>query len=367
MLLRELLKKENNNLDIFRVLAALLVIYGHAYAILPNPGRSDVIGRLLGFDYSGSLAVKVFFFLSGLVVTNSLMGKRNVFQFVISRTFRIWPAFIVVLMVSSLLLGSLFTSLPLGTYFMHEKMHDYVTHTGLMSVRYALPGVFEDMTRSAVNGSLWSIPYEVAAYIILLCLFLLRVLDVRPAATFVFLLILVDAALGNTILFTWLPDNAEVITLAPCFAFGALLALWKDRVTISISLCVGAWGLYWMLDASAFNYYFFYAAFFLSILYLSGLEMVIALKPKVDVSYGVYLWGWPTQQVFAYFFVDYGLRFNQLGAMIVALLLGWASWHLIEKRSMRFGSKLSRDLSGLMSKTSVEKYNTGSVQPGDQN
>ena len=81
MRLSDLLQRDNNNLDIFRLIAAALVIYGHAYAIAPQEGHSDVLVHLLGYDYSGSLAVKLFFFLSGLVVTNSLLHKRDVAQF----------------------------------------------------------------------------------------------------------------------------------------------------------------------------------------------------------------------------------------------------------------------------------------------
>ncbi|WP_370600237.1 acyltransferase family protein [Pseudomonas nitroreducens] len=77
MLLSNVLRKENNNLDIFRVVAAVMVIYGHAYALLPVEGQRDIVGKLLVFDYSGSLAVKIFFFLSGLVVTNSLIEKKG--------------------------------------------------------------------------------------------------------------------------------------------------------------------------------------------------------------------------------------------------------------------------------------------------
>ena len=44
MKLSELLRKENNNLDIFRLLAACMVIYGHAYAIAP-PGGPHRRGR----------------------------------------------------------------------------------------------------------------------------------------------------------------------------------------------------------------------------------------------------------------------------------------------------------------------------------
>lgn len=58
MKLSELLKKENNNLDVFRLLAACMVIYGRAYAIAPQGGRFNVVACLCGRGrkYPGSLA-----------------------------------------------------------------------------------------------------------------------------------------------------------------------------------------------------------------------------------------------------------------------------------------------------------------------
>ncbi len=117
MLLSNVLRKENNNLDIFRVVAAAMVIYGHAYAIVPAEGKQDFIGALLGFDYSGSLAVKIFFFLSGLVVTNSLIEKKDLPQFVISRFFRIWPGLVAVLAAWAFVFGPVFPHIrPMHIY-----------------------------------------------------------------------------------------------------------------------------------------------------------------------------------------------------------------------------------------------------------
>ncbi len=85
MKLSEYLIKENNNLDLIRVLAAIAVIVGHSYALAPAEGNVDLIGKLFGVIYSGSLAVSIFFFISGLVVTNSLLKKKSALEFIISR------------------------------------------------------------------------------------------------------------------------------------------------------------------------------------------------------------------------------------------------------------------------------------------
>ena len=143
MLLQEILN-ENNNLDIFRVIAAIMVIYGHAYALLPTTGPGDLLTGLLGFDYSGSLAVKIFFFLSGLVVTNSLLTKRHLARFLVARFFRIWPALAFTLLVSAFLLGPLLSEQFPAEYFSNKKVLAYFYKGLSMNIKYELPGVFED-------------------------------------------------------------------------------------------------------------------------------------------------------------------------------------------------------------------------------
>lgn len=36
MLLSDILKKDNNNIDLIRIIAAAMVIYGHSYEISPR-------------------------------------------------------------------------------------------------------------------------------------------------------------------------------------------------------------------------------------------------------------------------------------------------------------------------------------------
>lgn len=346
MLLQEILNKEKNNLDIFRVIAAIMVIYGHSYALLPTPGPGDVLARLLGFDYSGSLAVKIFFFLSGLVVTNSLLTKRHLAGFLIARFFRIWPALAFTLLVSAFLLGPLLSEQSAAEYFSNKKVFAYF-HKGLfMNIKYELPGVFEDNALRAINGSLWSIPHEVFAYLTLTAFFVLGLLKqrFRLLTIPIFILILIDPLLEKPIIFTWLPDNPEIRLLAPCFAFGTLLAIWKDKVDIDWVPCLAAWTAFFIFKQSCCNFYLFYLALFMLILQLSSRNLLIRLKPTADISYGIYLWGWPVQQILVLFFVEYGIRFNQVSAIFISVMMGLLSWYLIEKRSIAYGSHLARKI-----------------------
>ena len=62
-------------------------------------------------------------------------------------------------------LGPALTTLPLSAYFSNRAILQYLWSAAL-NIHYVLPGVFADNTyRSAVNGSLWSIPAECLMYL----------------------------------------------------------------------------------------------------------------------------------------------------------------------------------------------------------
>src|ERR1700722_13292231 len=65
-----------NNYLLLRFVAALMVIYGHSYAIAKLAGREDLVQWLLHFTYAGGVGVDVFFVISGFLVTASYMNRR---------------------------------------------------------------------------------------------------------------------------------------------------------------------------------------------------------------------------------------------------------------------------------------------------
>jgi peptidoglycan/LPS O-acetylase OafA/YrhL len=139
--------------------------------------------------------------------------------------------------------------------------------------------------------------------------------------------------------------------LAPCFAFGALLALHQKNIPINGGMAVVSWLLYFIFRDVTAAHYFFYLAIFLNILFLSSTPLLMALKPSSDISCGIYLWGFPTQQILAHHFLHLGIRFNQVAAIFISIILGYLSWQLVEKRAIKFGHVLTQRLSdpeGLM-------------------
>lgn len=345
MYIGEILKRDKNNLDLFRAISAFLVIWGHAYALAPEAGHRDFVRQLLGFDYSGSLAVKIFFFLSGLLVARSLLSSGSVRFFLLSRFFRIFPGLLFVLVVCAFILGPLVSTWTAEDYFSSKVPYNYVLWNFFMEARYNLPGVFEgNPYKAAVNGSLWTISYEVAAYLLLVAAFAIGCFHNKKFATVVLLFLVAEPLLDNALVFSWFNGRHEVSMLAPVFAFGVLLALYQDRVFLDFKVIVGLWLLVFLLRKSELYQYAFYAALFCSIIRASASAVVLRLRVKSDVSYGVYLWGFPVQQCVVLIFPQYGLLGNQLISISICVVMGLLSWKYIERPAIDFCASLRRRL-----------------------
>lgn len=341
MKLNHALLRDNNNADLLRLIAACAVIWGHAYALVPGPAATEPIGGLLGFDYSGSLAVEFFFFLSGILVTNSWMNNSSPLNFILARFFRVFPAILVSAAACVLLLGPMLTTLPLNSYFSHGQVfmaifrHPYV--------EYSLPGVFEHSNNPLTNGSIWTIRYELIMYAMLLAAGLCGVFRNRRFATVVLVAILVISM--------FLPQEVELIglmnvdiggRLPAFFAFGALLALYKEQANINVRVVSGLILFAWIFRHGAAFQFVFYPAFLITALWLMTTEPIKALRLPGDFSYGVYVFGWPIQQVVAAVFPNFGIHENQAVTIAISLAMASISWYVIEKPCIRFGRQLSQ-------------------------
>lgn len=346
MKLSEILVKDNNNIDLFRLFAASMVIYGHAYALSPPQGKIDIVSMFTKTDYSGSLAVKIFFFLSGLVVTNSLVNNGNLIRYVIARVFRIFPALIATIFITALVIGPICTTMPIDDYFRSGDVRSYLINNSILNMVWPLPGVFTDNPYpNVVNGSLWTISIEIYGYIMLFSLYVLGALKNKKICNIIFLIILIEPFLSSKMLFPWLSSvNREVDFLAPCFAFGSLLALNKDLISIKFTHCLGFAALAYLLSGNEYSVYFLYACIFLLIIYISSMRWFLKLKPSADISYGVYLWGWPIQQVIYHFLHIESIFLNQIATLFVSIIFGLMSWHMCEKHFIKYGNYISNIL-----------------------
>jgi peptidoglycan/LPS O-acetylase OafA/YrhL len=342
-----LLERDANNLDLIRLFCSCLVIFGHAFVVTPDPAwPAAAWDPTMHFGYPGvysaSVAVKIFFFISGILVTNSLLVRKSVSHYVIGRIFRIWPALAVVLLLTAFLIGPGLTSLPVRDYFSHYSVYHYVAGNLLMWMPVHLPGVFADNPLPAlVNGALWTLPYEIAAYFALLLLAVLGVLRHRILCGLVLVLIVADPLLPHPLVVRWLEANPQFTYLPPCFALGAFVALCKDRLFVSPGIVAIAFAAFWVLRETAGGPLLYFFSLFVAVLYVSGLPWIRKIRLKSDISYGTFIWGFVIQQMVAGKFHDRGLPFNLGASLALALFMGFLSWHLIEKPAIRLGRRLA--------------------------
>lgn len=338
MKLSQCLERHNNNFDLLRLIFASLVIVGHAYALVPSAeGQGDFAQALLGFDYTGSLAVKSFFFLSGLMVSNSPSLRHDLPGFIGARAFRIFPGLIACTLFCMAVMGPIMTRMPLGDYLTHPATRSYANNM-LLDLRWTLPGVFELNRMNAVNGSLWTLPPEMYCYATLVALSLLGLMATPWRSTALAGWVIAASFLAPDTM-TALKFGGEGQLLPACFALGVLMALHKDQIEIRATIATCLLLLTLLLRHSSLFQPLVYLSLFYGSLVIASSRWFIKLQLPGDFSYGVYLYGFPAQQIAVAWWPQWGVHANQLFGLGLAGTLAAVSWYAVEKPVMRMGRR----------------------------
>lgn len=334
-----LLNKNNNNLDLLRILLSCFVIVGHSPTLNGTNGQwIDPIGHFFNFTYSGALAVKIFFFISGMLVTNSWLKSRSSLHFVVSRFFRLMPALFFVLLITVFIIGPIVTNLSSNQYFSSLDGFKYLRHNLVFNTDFVLPGVFvSNIYKEAVNGSLWSLKYEVACYIVLLGVFLVLGKKNKNFLNIPIAIIIIDSFLPTRIFLGWLGDNPEINLLPASFAFGSLYAVNSDKIEINLKSVLGIFLLFYVFGSTGFAQLIFVFAACNASLYIASNSFFCKLKPKYDISYGIYLWGFLVQQTLFHFIGSKSVLIHCLISITIAIILGFLTNIMIEKPFINFG------------------------------
>ena len=155
---RHLENATDNNFNLLRLVAAIAVVFGDSFALSLNRGsRSEPLQSLLGFTYSGSIAVDVFFLVSGVFVSHSLFNGRNTIDFVLKRFFRIWPGLAVCLLVTVALLVIIDSDIS-SKLIESPSLYSYILNNSILRWHPFIDGVFQSRQNHGLNGSLWTLP-----------------------------------------------------------------------------------------------------------------------------------------------------------------------------------------------------------------
>lgn len=308
-----------NSFDWLRLLAAAMVIHHHVY---PLSGRAPP--AFFATDY-GALGVGIFFVISGYLISGSLARSASLSDYVKKRLLRIGPGLIVSLLVTALVLGATVTTLPLAAYLSSPQVWLYIVKNALLyPVDYALPGVFASNPFPAVvNGSLWTLRLEFSCYLALAGLAAIKLL--RPRVVTVLLLAAATALVALRLV--W-PPEAGWLRLADVAVLNGFLFL--GGVWLHLHGKAPPW---WALAGSLLLLATPMWALGLPAVVL-GLGRLAAPKLPADLSYGLYIYAFPLQQVLA----ANGML-TLWTSMAATLPFAAASWFLVEKPALRFKPK----------------------------
>ncbi len=330
----------SNNFDAIRLLAASAVIYGHAHPLTATPDPVFFGNTVQSF------AVKIFFIVSGFLVARSWINDPHPLRYLSKRALRIFPGLILLLSVTVFLLGPAMTSLGIAQYFREPGTWIYFFYNAALYPAYSLPGVFgSNLYPSAVNGSLWSLPAEFLMYLVMPLAYVISRLFRSDK---VFMAITIALCISSLYYIRVVPLSepvvifgtglASVLDCAPYFFLGAVFSIGRLRDTLNAGFALFIIGLVVFVQP--------HGAWAPELtLYLAApycvLSFAIASTPGLkhagrygDPSYGIYLYGWPAQQIVCYLVPNVTAIGNTLLALPLAAAAAYVSWHLIEKRAL---------------------------------
>ncbi len=337
--------------DFVRLVLASGVVLWHCFPL--SSGSANLIDSTAAWFLLASM-VPMFFVVSGFLITASAQ-RLTVRPYLLNRAARILPALAGVVLLSAFVIGPLLTSLPRDAYFADPRLYRYLLNAiGIVS--FDLPGLFlANPVAGIVNGSLWTVPFELLCYAMMAGLMLLGI--VRKWW------VLVGLFLGFTAIgvASWLvpagllPPLADrilassVLTagakIIPYFLLGAILYELRERVPMAgwLALASGGWfvgvgllgdphwrenPLFWLVSGPPLAYLTIWAG-------LTKLPALTLFGRGNDYSYGIYLYHFPLLQLLVLLF---GIRDWWVLAPVAApvvLAAAMLSWHGLEKPIMK--------------------------------
>jgi peptidoglycan/LPS O-acetylase OafA/YrhL len=277
-------------------------------------------------------SVMIFFSISGFFITRSFAGQASLARFLQARCLRLFPALIVVSVVTVLVAGFWLTTGP-QTVFWAAAPEYILRNITLFSLTYDLPGVFAaNVYGPAINGSLWTLSYEVLCYLGVVVAGLAGLLT-RPR---LFALALTGFAVvyGFNMVHPMHTRIDSLLMLALPFAIGTAFWVWRKVIPLSAPLAVVLFGIAYLTRQTALLEPVLAMAYSMFVIGYAQSPVLAVYNRLGDYSYGTYVYAFPIQQLLASLGIMSPLT-NIALALPATLICAVLSWHLVEAPAMR--------------------------------
>jgi peptidoglycan/LPS O-acetylase OafA/YrhL len=322
-----------NNFDGLRLAAALLVVIGHAFILTGYGPPPMALGTPID-----TLGVYVFFSISGYLITGSWAAKPDLARFVRHRVLRIFPALIAVVLITVFAIGPALTTDSIPAYFRSGQTWDYLQGLVLLA-QYNLPGVFTTAvhTRSAVNGSLWTLGVEFSCYIAVVLIG--KMMRRHQALGFGVLSAVAITIVATSTLWSVPKGIFDAAQVVPFFAIGAIARLVIPERAVRPQFAIAALAacslVTWLWPTGAI--YVAWATIPFAVIAIGAASTPIFRRAARfgDLSYGTYLWAFPIQQAELDILGRIPIIFDVGVVVATVAVVSKLSWMLVEHPALR--------------------------------
>lgn len=336
--LSDVLESDQNSLNFVRLVLAVSVLVSHSCSMLTGLKSSEPLANFTDFSL-GQHAVNAFFVISGLTLSQSLTRKPHLTEFAKARVLRIAPALFVYGAIFAFVAGPFLTSAHFIDYFTDRRTWLY---PAMVMVEFAKagppPGIFsEAVFKEAVNNPIWTIKYEIIAYIGLAILFRLGFLHKTSI-----LLLSVAFAFAMVVVLGPAPDMGaasfnHLARYGFCFLLGVLAYHFRHRLSVSPWLLTFSIAFAVISSGTRFQgaAYMVLAAQLVLVAGAGDYPPLTLFCRKTDLSYGIYIYGWPIQQSLATLIPGIGTASLLVLSLTIVPFFAVASWIWVEKPALR--------------------------------
>lgn len=357
MKLGQVFNPRSNALNAWRLALAAEVIFWHTY---PVRGHLPSLRAVLQLGLS--VGVDGFFAISGFLITASWISNPRLRAYLAARALRILPGFYVCMIVTAFVFAPLSVAIQGGSaarlLFSFAPFEYVLKNIAVVWVKFDVGGTPRGIPNAGIwNASLWSLFWEVMCYLVVAAIGVAGLANRRWVSPAILVVAAIGASLVPPVRFPEVfhhPEGNIATTLvfmacraAIMFAAGALLYQWRDviparwslvAVSVVIVLVAGQLPDYRVVAAIPLAY---------AVVVSGSLLQSRRLRLRTDLSYGMYIYAFPTQQLLAV------LGLLSLSPMVFCLTvagatlpLAAASWFLVEKPARSLKSRLQRRSAG---------------------
>lgn len=350
--LSDIYNAKSNSFTLMSVILSLLIIYFHCYVLFYGPmsPQADIFSHIFRGENTGSIVVATFCVISGFMITSSIQRSKNIKEYLKKRVKKIFPAYILVLIISALVIAPIVSSISLKSYYLNPSLYtNYVIDNLLLFKNsvYSIGDVFiNNPYPSAINGTIWYIKHQFSCYLYMIPLFIifLKSKDNRKyeykyffiiililiimsySGSFVSVFRIIKQKLGYIGVFNEIESLVRIIYY---FSAGVFINIYKDKIMYDKKNVLFALLILILTFRTKLFTYFCLILLPYFIIYLGSLKSKIKV---VDISYYIFLVGFPVQQVLIHYltneinFIIYiGLSLN------ISILCGYLIHIVIDK------------------------------------